>query len=166
MTSTITPLHDLVLTPQQQDLLFAALNSNRVAGAGSATTDPSALTSSDPLKQTNPHGGLNDSSFLDYDYSFDGADSSFDFSFDNGAQSNGVEELPATGASSSDGSPAADDTPDKRSHPDDEDDEVNEPKRREGSDKVPKKPGRKPLTSEPSSVSLRPSNRYSSVALY
>lgn len=47
------------------------------------------------------------------------------------------------------------DVHEKRSHPDDEDDEgsptENGSKRRESTDKVPKKPGRKPLTSEPSS---------------
>ena len=40
-------------------------------------------------------------------------------------------------------------SPDKRSHPDDDDEEENGAKRRESEDKVAKKPGRKPLTTEP-----------------
>jgi len=54
--------------------------------------------------------------------------------------------------SSSDGDT---ETHDKRQHPDDDDDDEEDGggKRREG-DKGSKKPGRKPLTNEPTSVSL------------
>jgi len=41
----------------------------------------------------------------------------------------------------------------KRVHEDDGDDDEIDPKRREGDDKISKKPGRKPLTSEPTTVS-------------
>jgi AP-1-like factor len=59
-----------------------------------------------------------------------------------------IGNLPGT---SSDGDA---DTHDKRSHPDDDDDDdEGGGKRREGDEKSSKKPGRKPLTSEPTSVS-------------
>jgi AP-1-like factor len=59
-----------------------------------------------------------------------------------------IGKLPGT---SSDGDA---DTHDKRSHPDDDgEEEEGGGKRREGDEKTGKKPGRKPLTSEPTSVS-------------
>jgi AP-1-like factor len=58
-----------------------------------------------------------------------------------------IGDVPGTEASES----PENDLHDKRSHPDDEDSPGNESKRHGSGDKVPKKPGRKPLTSEPSS---------------
>jgi len=112
---------------------------------------PASFTES-PLQQAPGSGNLNgfeESPFLDYDYEFD-ADGSFDYDFANGSVDGlMIGKLPGT---SSDGDA---DTHDKRSHPDDEgeDDEEGGGKRRESEGKGAKKPGRKPLTSEPTSVS-------------
>ena len=88
------------------------------------------------------------------------SDSSFDFSFEGPNAAKMIGDLP--GDSASPESDAHSDSPDyensdKRSHPDDDDDDEHSggAKRRESEEKVPKKPGRKPLTTEPSSVSLR-----------
>lgn len=142
------------LTPQQQNLLFAALNSNRQtqapAGTSATSMSPSSITDS-PLQKD----GLTDSPFLDgYDYEF-GPDSSFDFEF-NGDQPKMIGDIPGTARSES----TENETHDKRSHPDDEDEGspessnggTNGAKRRESTEKTAKKPGRKPLTTEPSSV--------------
>ena len=149
MASTRNPLQEFVLTPQQQSLLFAALNSNRSASNNGLSLSPSSLNES-PVPTSEVHG-LQESPFLDYDYSFDGVDSSFDYSnlpTDSGPKMIGdLPDITDLGSASPEG-----DSPDKRSHPDDEDDEENGPKRRESTEKVPKKPGRKPLTSEPTSV--------------
>lgn len=148
---------NFLLTPQQQNLLFAALNSNKDNLPGSSNINPMSLPPvsfpSPSVQQKNNVGGLQESPFLDnYDYDF--GDSSFDFSFADD-HSKMIGDLPD--ASKSDRSDSADnETSEKRNHPDDEDDDEdgpgNDPKRREGTEKVPKKPGRKPLTSEPSSV--------------
>jgi AP-1-like factor len=95
-----------------------------------------------------------ESPYLDnYDYDF--GDSSFDFSFNHGGeQAKMIGDVPGSVQSDS----SENDVNDKRAHPDDEDDEDspgNDPKRRESSDRAPKKPGRKPLTSEPTSVRLQ-----------
>jgi AP-1-like factor len=93
-------------------------------------------------------GGFEESPFIDYDYDFD-ADGGFDYDFGNDPQGQMIGKLPG---SSSDGDA---DTHDKRGHPDDEDnDEDGGGKRREGDDRSGKKPGRKPLTSEPTSVGI------------
>lgn len=161
MTSTGDARRDFFLTPQQQSLLFAALNSNRApnsaatANAGNASSfSPSSFTKS-------PTGAgdalsLNESPFIDYDYSFDAGDASFDDSlYDNTADNlKMIGDLPAAGAApeSTTGASEGNDSPEKRSHPDDEDEpQENGAKRRESTEKVPKKPGRKPLTSEPTS---------------
>lgn len=148
---------NFLLTPQQQELLFAALNANRLPATtnGDLTVAPNAVSNPAPTaKPSALTSSLDDSSFLDYDYSFEG-DTSLDFSLAEADASNFIED-PAEGddtktesAPSNDGN----DSPDKRSHPDDEDDETNASKRRESTEKVAKKPGRKPLTSEPVSVS-------------
>lgn len=147
-----------MLTPQQQNLLFAALNANRTTASPSTglTMSPHSFTQSPALNsdQQLPQ----ESPFLDYDFSFDGADTSFDSLFDDSTMTaKMIGDLPNTSSntkaesvgSSSDGT----DTHEKRSYPDDDDDEGTEKgaKRREGEEKVPKKPGRKPLTSEPTS---------------
>ncbi len=64
-----------------------------------------------------------------------------------------IGDLPGAPSTARSESASDQDSPDKRSHPDD-DEEENGAKRRESEDKVSKKPGRKPLTTEPTSVSL------------
>lgn len=147
------------LTPHQQDLLFAALNSNKGLDKPSAllTTNfqmDSLDFSGSPIQHTPGSGTLgsfNESPFIDEYYDFD-ADGQFDFDSSNDAlQGQMIGKLPG-GTSSSDGDETLHD---KRSHPGEEDDdEEGGGKRREGEDKTSKKPGRKPLTSEPTSVSL------------
>lgn len=151
------------LDPNQHDLLLAALASNH--------QDPNALYSNmdnktiggsqfaypmDPAfdssfytspQQGTPANGFHDGSieespFVDY---LDG-DTSFDFDGDNGDLMIGA--LPG-------GSPNGknDDGTEKRKSPDDDaEDPDGGGKRREGEDKQAKKPGRKPLTSEPTTV--------------
>jgi AP-1-like transcription factor len=154
---------NFLLTPQQQTLLFAALNSNRQNLAGTTNPNPNPMAlppvsfQAPAVQPKSTINGLQESPFLDnYDYDF--GDSSFDFSFADD-QSKMIGDLPdgLPDGSKSDRSDSADnETSEKRNHPDDEDDDEdgpgNDPKRRESTDKVPKKPGRKPLTSEPSSV--------------
>ncbi|KAK0707536.1 transcription factor PAP1-domain-containing protein [Lasiosphaeris hirsuta] len=152
MTSTRNPLSEFILTPQQQNLLFAALNSNKANNA-----QPNSALALSPLSfQESPAQGLEsvgsfqNSPDLEYEYDFAGADSSFDFSFDHSNQPKMIGDLPGSSSTKSDS--AEMESPDKRSHPDDDDDDDNGGgKRRESEDKVAKKPGRKPLTTEPSS---------------
>jgi AP-1-like factor len=145
------------LSARQEELLFAALNSNNKLPNSSNPAPkpldsiamaPASLTAS-PL-QASASGTLNgfeESPFIDYDYDFD-PDGSFDYDFNNDSQGQMIGKLPGT---SSDGDA---DTHDKRSHPDDDgEEEEGGGKRREGDEKTGKKPGRKPLTSEPTSVS-------------
>lgn len=146
---------DFFLTPHQQSLLFAALNTNKQqAPAAPIASNPVSLSPSSfknsPSNGAGAGTGYQESPFLDnYEYEF--GDSSFDFSFANNDQGAMIGDMPSTSDKSD--SPE-DDLHDKRSHPDDDDDDETDPKRRESSDKIPKKPGRKPLTSEPTSVSL------------
>ena len=102
---------------------------------------PGSFTES-PLQAS----GFEESPFIDYDYEFD-ADGSYDQYDFNDSQGQMIGNLPGT---SSDGDA---ENHDKRSHEDDGDDEEGGGKRREGDEKLSKKPGRKPLTSEPTSVS-------------
>ncbi|SPJ84216.1 related to AP1-like transcription factor [Fusarium torulosum] len=156
---------NFLLTPQQQNLLFAALNSNKQQLSGSTTNNatsisPASIHNSVAAQQKPaPATGYQESPFLDnYDYDF--GDSGFDFSFASEDQPSMIGDIPtAADSANNDASVALSDspeteTPEKRSYPDDEDDEDSpgqDHKRRESTDKVPKKPGRKPLTSEPSS---------------
>ncbi|KAK5661946.1 hypothetical protein OQA88_10056 [Cercophora sp. LCS_1] len=149
MTSTKNPLSEFVLTPQQQNLLFAALNSNRPAQNSALTMSPMSFNGS-PARGLDTLGSFQTSPELDYEYDFGAADSSFDLSYDIGSQPKMIGDLPGTSVAGRSDSADAD-SPDKRSHPDDDEDNENEPKRRESEDKVAKKPGRKPLTTEPSS---------------
>ena len=153
-----TPQSNFILSPHQQSLLFAALNSNKtsILDDTASKTAVDALTMApmsfddSPLQQapgSGPLNGFDDSPFIDYDYDFD-ADAGFDYDFANDPNGLMIGKLPGT---SSDGDA---ETHDKRSHPDDEDDEEGGGKRRESDDKTSKKPGRKPLTSEPTSVCI------------
>lgn len=133
--------------------MFAALNSNRANGSqanNGLTMSPSTFEASPA--QSNHGLPMTDSPILDYGYDFNHADSSFDFSFDNGDASRMIGDLPGAPSTTRSESASEQDSPDKRSHPDD-DEEENGAKRRESEDKVSKKPGRKPLTTEPTSVS-------------
>lgn len=142
---------NFLLTPQQQSLLFAALNSNKQSPSTNNPPTASPAVFSNQGAPTVSANGFSDSPFLDnldnLDYT-DFGDSSFDFSFANGEQSVLADDSSGIKSESPEN-----DTHEKRSHPDDEEDESaeNGSKRRESTDKVPKKPGRKPLTSEPSS---------------
>lgn len=148
-----------ILSPEQQRLLFAALNSNKAPAVDTTLQQPSInSTTMAPISFTGSPlqapgsgtlGGFEDSPFIDYDYEFD-ADTGFDYNFGDETRDQMIGKLPG---SSSDGDA---DTHDKRSHPDDEDNEEDGGgKRREGDDRGSKKPGRKPLTSEPTSVSFQ-----------
>ncbi|PVH84130.1 PAP1-domain-containing protein [Cadophora sp. DSE1049] len=154
--NTVNPR--LTLSARQEELLFAALNSNNKV----SNLDTSSLQSKDqfsmapgsftesPLQAAPGSGTLNgfeESPFIDYDYEFDG-DGSFDYGdFNNDSQAQMIGNLPGT---SSDG--GDNENHDKRSHPDDDgEEEEGGGKRREGDEKAAKKPGRKPLTSEPTS---------------
>ncbi|PQE15266.1 Transcription factor PAP1 protein [Rutstroemia sp. NJR-2017a BVV2] len=147
---------DFTLSARQEELLYAALNSNKATNIDTSiplSADTIQMSSADALRESplqapgsGTLSGFEESPFIDYDYDFDG-DGSFDFDFHNDSQGQMIGNLPGT---SSDGDAA--DTHDKRSHPDDDgEEEEGGGKRREGEDKSSKKPGRKPLTSEPTS---------------
>jgi AP-1-like transcription factor len=148
---------NFILSPHQQSLLFAALNSNKGLAFDTTLRQPQIDSAVAPMSFTESPlqvpgsgtlGDFEDSPFIDYDYDFD-ADAGFDYDFGNDSHGQMIGKLPG---SSSDGDA---DTHDKRSHPDDEDNEEDGGgKRREGDDRSGKKPGRKPLTSEPTSVSI------------
>lgn len=154
MTSTRNPLQDFILTPQQQNLLFAALNSNRPSNkpANSGLNMSPLQFDGSPGQRTDGMGSFQGSPDFDYDYDFTGADSGFDFSFDDSSQPKMIGELPGAQKTSKSDSPETE-SPEKRSYPDDGEESTGA-KRRESEDKVAKKPGRKPLTTEPTSVSL------------
>lgn len=89
-----------------------------------------------------PLEGLDDSPYVDF---LDGPDSTFNF------------DLPDEEGEMIGDLPGADELHDKRKSPEDNADDSHDGKRREGEDKTTaKKPGRKPLTSEPTSVSNLP----------
>jgi AP-1-like transcription factor len=153
MASTGNP-HDFVLTPQQQSLLFAALNSNKQPVPGSMNMSPASFGNS-PNQKTDLNV-FDTSPFLDYDYDIN-ADTSFDFSFGDASNVKMIGDLPETAGSEKSGS--ENNETEKRSHPEDENEEEGgDAKRQETGEKVSKKPGRKPLTTEPTSVSLAPHN--------
>lgn len=142
---------DLSLTPHQQNLLLAALRTNKEQGAhavsenGFATAPPPSTSS--PVVQLPGDASFEDSPYLDsLDYDF--VDSSFDLSFASSEISQETahaitKALPET------------DNNEKRSHPGDETDATdNDSKRHESPEKAPKKPGRKPLISEPTTVRI------------
>ena len=162
------------LDPNQQDLLLAALasntqNPNDIFAMGLESKRPmNALPSGLPNDQqfnfpvdnlnqsffTSPQqstpvsafgniGGFDESPFDNY------LDGEQNFDFDNADDGDlMIGALP--GASPNrDGESA-----EKRKNPGDDDEEEGSGKRREGEDKQAKKPGRKPLTSEPTTVRL------------
>jgi AP-1-like transcription factor len=136
---------DLFLSPDEQDLLVTALNSNN-AGAKSGNNQQRSNTNDltyTPQTMTNPGSGAldlsDDSPYLDFDPDGDFDDS---FGYESGRMIGDLPEL------------SSGDLHDKRKSIDGDDNEdEGDRKRREGDDKTAKKPGRKPLTSEPTSVS-------------
>ncbi len=158
---------DLTLTPDQEDLLRTALSSNKpnksstqvsYNGASTATrsnSDPKQLQNTDdymangpnmftsPLQETPGSGQLSsfdESPFLDYELD----DGNFDW--DNSGDVL-FGDLPGT-ESYGDGEHHEK----RKASMDDEDEEEGTSKRREGDDKTAKKPGRKPMTGEPTTV--------------
>ncbi|KAF2130667.1 PAP1-domain-containing protein [Dothidotthia symphoricarpi CBS 119687] len=151
------------LDPTQQDLLLAALASNNQNPLDMFSTgmdnntkrsmsnaqyqypidalDPTFFTTPQQTTPANAlNAGIEESPFIDY---LDG-DTTFDF--DNADNSElMIGDLPGETPGN------YDDSNEKRKSPDDDDDDDDEGggKRREGDDKQAKKPGRKPLTSEP-----------------
>lgn len=158
---------DLTLTPDQEHLLRTALASNNpknhstqispsgAASASRSNSDPKQLNNTNdymangsnmftsPVQETPGSGHLgsfDESPFLDYELD----DGNFDWE-NSGDQLFG--DLPGT-ESYGDG-----EHHDKRkASTDDEDEEEGTSKRREGDDKTAKKPGRKPMTGEPTTV--------------
>lgn len=142
------------LTPQQQKMLFDTLSSTKphndilAEDVASKLSDPFHRS---PIQNADP-SGFQDSTYLD-NYGTDFSDSSFGFFAGNDQPDQLRMMADIAGSTRSDS--LDNDGTDKRSHPGDDDDggsPEKEPKRRESSEKIPKKPGRKPLTSEPSSV--------------
>lgn len=153
------------LDATQQDLLLAALasnnqNSNDIFSTGvdnkpsmNNSQFPYSIDSLDPAYFTSPqqstpangfnNAGIEESPFIDY---LEG-DTSFDLENPDGDLM--IGSLPGEGHV---------DSHEKRKSPGDDDDDEDEDegggKRREGEDKQAKKPGRKPLTSEPTTVSF------------
>ncbi|KAI5257439.1 PAP1-domain-containing protein [Aureobasidium subglaciale] len=123
------------LSNAQQELLLAALASNN-ASAIREKSKPVADMSALEFEDTSP--------YLDY---LDG-DTSFDFDASDLNGQHMFENMDSNASNKSDSSNG--DKPDKRKSPEEDslEDEV-DAKRREGEPKEAKKPGRKPLTSEP-----------------
>ena len=177
-TETAFDPDNLYLSPKEQDLLLTALNSNKpnMANSGRSATLNSVRSSSNvaagsgqqfqqrsqsatlntfdpynsPIQQTpgsaNMGNGLYDSPYLD---NYDLDDGNFDW--DN----SGLDMIGSLPTGEFNGQEGAEQH-DKRKSPEDDPDEDEEEgggKRREGDDKSSKKPGRKPMTSEPTSVS-------------
>ena len=155
----------LYLSPEQQDLLYAALSSSnhfsKANQGDSATINPlnarihpqqdqqrlqrqpkkqNSVSSGAEVFDSPSENGLNsarlgfgtdDSPFLDFD---------LDADFDLNANADLIGDIP--------GEPETQ----KRKSIDGKQNEESGKKRKENEEKVPKKPGRKPLTSEPTSV--------------
>jgi len=168
---------DLYLSPKEQGLLLTALNSNNPTQPASNRSYPQVVTNgskpnasrsnsnprhlaqsnrrsldnsefyASPLQQAPGSALLGNLSFEDSPYlDFEQDDGNLDWDI-NGDQL--IESLPGTSVDDEDG-----DLHDKRKASDDDGEENDGGgKRREGEDRVGKKPGRKPLTSEPTSVS-------------
>ncbi|GCB20734.1 AP-1-like transcription factor CAP1 [Aspergillus awamori] len=153
--------HGLYLSPDQQDLLLAALSSNNPPAKQQNNSHPPA-SKSDPestpgttgsynmspaFDPSNPHsGGLgygdDESPFLDFNPELD-----FDFQ----GSENLIGDIPDSLPQSEEPEPG-----EKRKDIDGDADEneASGKKRRESDEKAAKKPGRKPLTSEPTSVRI------------
>ena len=128
----------LFLSRDQQDLLMAALNSNKSSNQQSKQIATPQNINFTPTMSAPGSANLDfsdESPFLDFD-----PDADFDESFDFDENARMIGDIPG-------------ELHDKRKSLDGkDDDDEGGGKRREGEDKTAKKPGRKPLTSEPTSV--------------
>ena len=161
---------DLYLNPEEQDLLINALNSN-MPPLSTTNGTPAVRSSSmfgmsnladsglqhspsadspryqEPNPQTPMSAGLHNPDFDDSPYLDNELDETR-FNWDLNADL--IGDLP--GASEADLAAGEEEHGDKRKSPEDGDDEDGGGKRHENEDKTAKKPGRKPLTSEPTTV--------------
>lgn len=141
-----------VLGPEERKLLLAALNSNKASGKTTASSPPSKVpdttASVNPaaLDASLPHT----SNGLDFDDptfpTFAVTDNSFDVGFDPDDSLNDLSDFSPPEADGDN------DFGEKRKSPGDDEDH-GDLKRRDSDEKQVKKPGRKPLTSEPTTVS-------------
>ncbi|PNS15045.1 AP-1-like transcription factor [Sphaceloma murrayae] len=126
------------LTGPQQQLLRAALASNNPTAQTTAERVSTKMAAiQNPYAANQSLQGPDVLNNFDFDADLSGyldGDTSFDFEASEFAGLNGADVK---------------ETHDKRKASDDDDDDDNDAKRGEGDDKQPKKPGRKPLTSEP-----------------
>ncbi|KAI9807587.1 MAG: hypothetical protein M1825_005527 [Sarcosagium campestre] len=147
----------LYLSPDQEDLLLAALSSNP-ANVKDNLTGNNAITHrsnrSSQLHRATPTMGISDSGILEQDsieenpFGDYNADQDFDSSFDfDGVTGEGI--IDSNSGDSPDQDSKADIHEKRKSIGDGEAESGGGGKRREGDERVPKKPGRKPLTSEP-----------------
>jgi len=133
----------LYLSPGQQDLLMAALSSNQ--SPPSKTINSKSGSQSDMF---NPQTGsldstADDSSYLGFDFEGDGEEG-LEFDANGDLIDDEADDHTERGLHDK-----------RKSFDEQEEDDEGGGKRREGDDKSSKKPGRKPLTSEPTSVSSR-----------
>lgn len=130
--------------------MSASTSSKHLGGntaAGSSVAPPSTSSGLE-LDQSNIYqdgdlGAVDSSPYLGFDFDADG-DENFDFDEDSQL----IGDLPNDSSTLEDGH-----LHDKRKELGDQSTENGGGKRREGEPKVPKKPGRKPLTAEPVTVS-------------
>jgi AP-1-like factor len=140
------------LSQEQQDVLIAALNTNRqdqttdAQPPSSTSFDFASGSLSNPMfagfSQPELNGGFSEQQFLDYL----GSNNNFDY---NSIAPEDTVDDPTSPTLYDDDN----DLHDKRKNSTDDEDNGTA-KRREGEEKIAKKPGRKPLTTEPTSVSL------------
>jgi AP-1-like factor len=149
------------LSQNQQDLLMAALASNQAGKDGqffAANPDlmgsglDYSMSSVDPSLFLAANGDVPLSNFdisgMDEQQFMDIMDSNgTDLGYDDYDDDQAIDAATAPSAAESD----ENDIHDKRKSPEDDNDDA-DPKRREGDDKTAKKPGRKPLTTEPTTV--------------
>ncbi|KAF3917859.1 hypothetical protein ABW20_dc0106764 [Dactylellina cionopaga] len=141
---------ELFLSPDQRALLLAALNSNTPLNSQPRSSSVGVKDASSNESSTSPQNG--DASFdnslftdadalADVDYSFDLSDYQLgEFGLESGMNDS------ASGNEHEKRKLSFDDSADEDADP-----HETEPKRREGDDKTAKKPGRKPITNEPTS---------------
>jgi AP-1-like factor len=153
------------LSQDQEDLLMAALASNQPASTNNSLSPPArdVFTFSNgslesPLFTNSPP---QNNVIMDTDFSTMTDQQFLDFMESGGMPQDDMLDADHEGSPESNSLDSSNrDLHDKRKsfmesvdEDDDDDDDENAPKRREGDEKQPKKPGRKPLTSEPTSVS-------------
>jgi AP-1-like factor len=147
------PTPNSQLIPAYQDLAALASDSKpsqrsstgaRASPQGSMPDKGGESGRLDPNEQTTPPSGHFDFSPDDSPYLDFGVEGEGDELYDFGINGQMVGDIPEPSG----------DLHDKRKSIDGKDDDAGGGKRREGEDKSGKKPGRKPLTSEPTSVSI------------